>query len=93
MVIIFEENLISTCKTTNVAHDHLIRSRGVDVGAFLHKIRSGPSIIDDDVGVSSNPDSQKSITIFLTPFFELDPWALLQLQEVPNDREWKWARR
>ena len=85
--------MISICKATDIAHDHLMRSRGVDIGAFLHNIRGGPSIIDDDVRCPSNPDGQESIAILLAPFLELDPWHLLELQEVPNHGQWERARR
>lgn len=56
-VSVWKQSLVVVAVVEHLAQYDVFRTRRIDIGPFLHEIRSGPAIVDENVGDATDPDS------------------------------------
>jgi hypothetical protein len=93
-IAVWEHGLICILSFHEDPRDYKLWTAGIDVCAFVHQIARRPSIVQDDGGVSAEPNGDDGTVEFGGPFFESIPWfTFRQLENVSDDREREWSRR
>jgi hypothetical protein len=72
-VSIRKQRLVVIGVIQHLSQDDMFRPRRIDIRSLLHEIRCSPTIIDKDIGHTTDPDRDKWIVVGLAPFLDFLP--------------------